>query len=76
MASGLSTRPKTGTSKVEILKTFARGIGLNPEKILTGEAMAEPRRVYASTSEREGYEIRLLSKELKEPLKEDVLSDR
>jgi hypothetical protein len=34
-----------------MLKTFARGIGLDPESILTRESLAEPHTVYASASE-------------------------
>jgi hypothetical protein len=43
-ASGLSIRPKTKVSKIEMLKTVARGMGLDPEKIPTREALAEPHR--------------------------------
>lgn len=74
-SSGLSIRSKTQISKVEILKTFARGVGLDPEKVLTQEALAEPHRIYASMSEREDYEIRALSRELKEILRKEITSE-
>lgn len=73
-SSQLSIRPKTMVSKIETLKTVARGMGLDPERILTREALAEPHRIYASNSEREEYEIQLLSRELKELLKNELLS--
>lgn len=57
-----------------MLKTVARGMGLEPEKILTREALAEPHRIYASTIDRENYEIELLGKELKEVLKKEISS--
>ncbi|MCJ7759668.1 hypothetical protein MUP59_00795 [Candidatus Bathyarchaeota archaeon] len=57
-----------------MIKTVARGMGLDPEKILTREALAEPHRTFALASEREEYEIKLLSGELKELLKNELLS--
>jgi len=47
-----------------------------PEKILTREALAEPHRIYVSTSEKEDREIKLLSRESKQALKEEILSER
>ncbi len=75
-ASGLSIRPKTKVSKIEMLKTFTRGMGLDPEKILTREALAEPHRICVSAGEREAYEIQLLSRELKETLKKEILAGK
>jgi len=71
-ASGLSIRPKTKVSKIEMLKTVAMGMGLDPEKILTREALAEPHRIHISANEIEDNEIRMLSKELKEALKREL----
>ena len=42
IASGLSIRPKTRTSKIDALKGIIRAWGLNPEEILTKQAFAEP----------------------------------
>lgn len=38
-ASGLSIRPKTIVGKVEAIKEIMRAWGLNPEEILTREAL-------------------------------------
>ena len=73
-ASGLSIRPKTKVSKIEMLKTVVMGMGLNPEKILTREALAEPHRIHVAANEREDYEIKLLSQSLKEILKKELMS--
>ncbi|MBE0511697.1 tyrosine-type recombinase/integrase, partial [Candidatus Bathyarchaeota archaeon] len=43
-ASGLSVKPKTKPSRIEILKEMARALGLNPEEILTKEALTMPHR--------------------------------
>jgi hypothetical protein len=42
----------------------------------TKAAFAEPHRIYASTIERENNEIELLSKELKEMLKKEILCQK
>jgi len=72
-AAGLSIRPKTRLSKIEMLKTFAHGIGLNPEKILTQEALSEPHRIRIDPDEREERQIALLCQALKESLKKELL---
>jgi hypothetical protein len=70
------TKLEARVTKVEMSKTFAKGTGLEPEKTLTREALAEPHRIYASTSEREDREIELLGRELKDSLKKEILSER
>jgi hypothetical protein len=42
MALGLSIRPKTRVSKIDALKEIIRAWGLNPEEILTRDALARP----------------------------------
>jgi hypothetical protein len=43
-SSGLSIRPKTKVSKIEAVKEIIRAWGLDPDKILTREALTEPHR--------------------------------
>jgi len=57
-----------------MLKELIRAWGLEPEKILTSEALAEPHRTCASPEERDKEEIRLLGLALKESLKKELLS--
>jgi hypothetical protein len=42
LASGLSIKPKTRVSKLDALKEIIRAWGLNPEEILTRDALREP----------------------------------
>ena len=42
--SGLSIRPKTEFSKLERLKMFAESLGLNPDEVVTRDALAMPHR--------------------------------
>jgi monoamine oxidase len=72
-ASGLSIKPKTKTSKMEMLKEMIRAWGMNPEQILTKEALSIPHRTYVSVNEREEDEIASLGKALKEMLKKEIL---
>lgn len=65
-SAGLSIKPRPGASKIDILKKMMRAWGLEPEKILTREAMAEPDRTYAGPEEREKEEARFLCLALRE----------
>lgn len=42
--SGLCVQPKTRTGRMETLKEMIRAFGMNPEQILTKEAMSMPNR--------------------------------
>nr|MDO8082858.1 site-specific integrase [Candidatus Freyarchaeota archaeon] len=68
-ASGFSIRPKTLFSKVDMLKEFARLIGLNPEVILTQQALVQPHR---TTIISEDLQLQELRKALKEALKHEL----
>jgi hypothetical protein len=41
-SGGLSIRPKTRLGKLDMLKEFARLLGLNPEEIFVKEALSKP----------------------------------
>lgn len=72
-ASGLAIRPKTQLSKMEMLKQVARAWGLDPERILTREALASPHRSYASTLELQETHAQRLTEALREAVKKDIL---
>lgn len=71
-ASGLSIRPKTKVSKIEALKEIVRAWGLNPDEILTREALSMPHRV--EVCGREENQVRALSKALKEMMRKELLN--
>jgi site-specific recombinase XerD len=64
-SSGLSIKPKTPTSKLDALKEIIRAWGLNPEEILTREALSKPHRTVLSAPEYENREIKILCNALK-----------
>jgi len=71
--TGPSIKPRAQTSKIEMVKEFIRGMGMNPEEILTGQTLAEPHRIYDTGQEREEDQIRMLCLAFKETLKKELL---
>jgi site-specific recombinase XerD len=73
-SSGLSIAPKPKGWELDALKAFARGLGLEPEKVLTQAAFAEPHRAYATSEDREQAQTRALSMAIKELIKKELLA--
>jgi len=73
-SAGLSIRPRSQLTKIDMLKEMIRAWGLEPEKILTSEALAEPHRSYANPEEHERDQARILLDALRENLKKDLLA--
>lgn len=73
-ASGLCIKPKTKPSRIETLKEMVRAFGLNPEEILTKEALSMPNRtVITAGKETSEGQMETLLQALKHKLKEDLL---
>jgi len=68
ISSGLSIRPKTHISKIDALKEIIRAWGMNPEEILTRNALDEPHRTIIDRSQLEENQIHQLSIALKQQL--------
>jgi len=75
-ASGLSIRPKTALSKIEALKEIIRAWGMNPEEILTREALSQPHRTYTQPNLRQEDQVQALSHALKEMMRKELLDAR
>jgi len=73
-AAGLAIKPSGSHTKLDMLKELMRAWGLEPEKVLTREALAEPHRTYATSEDREKEEIRLLGLALRENLKKELFA--
>jgi len=67
-ASGLSIKPKTRVSKIDALKEIIRAWGLNPEEILTKNALTQPHRTVINREQVEQNQIHQLSIALKNHL--------
>jgi hypothetical protein len=72
--AGLSIAPKQKGWELDALKAFARGLGLEPEKVLTQDAFAEPHRAYASAEDRAQAQTRTLSIAIKELIKKELVA--
>jgi integrase len=71
-ASGLCIKPKTKPSRIETLKEMARALGLNPEEILTKEALSMPNRTIVSTDRAiDENQMKSLLTAVRQRLKED-----
>jgi site-specific recombinase XerD len=68
-SAGLSIKPRSGISKIEMVKEFALGLGLNPEEILIQNTFSEPDTKYVDPQERERQEIRTLMQAIKADLR-------
>ena len=51
-SSGLSIRSKIKISKIDRLKMFAESLGLNPDEVLTKDALAMPHRTIINPESR------------------------
>ena len=71
--SGLSIRPKAEVSKLEMLKEFTRSLGLDPEKILIKDALAEPHRIIMGPENEDRAQFEALGEALKEWIRREAL---
>jgi integrase len=71
-ASGLSIKPKTSISKIDTLKEIIRAWGMNPDQILTTEALTQPHRTVIAPDYEEN-QVQTLSNALKEMMRKELL---
>jgi hypothetical protein len=71
-ASGLAIRRKIQISKVEALKEIIRAWGVNPEKILTRDALAEGATTHKSPEDFEDHQLTILSSQLKPLIRQEA----
>ena len=69
---GLSINPKTRISKIDALKEIVKAHGLNPEEVLTKEALSMPNRTLASNTILEENQVKILSKTLRDAIKNEL----
>jgi len=70
-SANLTIRSSTKTSKLEILKTIVRSLGMDPEKVLVREALTQPHRTIITQED----QIKILNKTLKELLRHEILGE-
>lgn len=72
IASGLNLRPKTRVSKIDALKEIIRAWGLNPEEVLTREALSQPHRTVFDQSQLEQAQLTQLTMALKQQMLKEI----
>ncbi len=75
-ASALSIRPKTRVSKIDALKEIIRAWGLNPDEILTKDALTRPNATIISRDQLEERQLHQLSVALKQELLKEIREEQ
>jgi site-specific recombinase XerD len=70
-SSGLSIRPKTRVSKIDALKEIIRAWGLNPEELLTREALMQPHRTEIDQNQLQQSQLTQLATALRQQMLKD-----
>jgi len=68
-SSGLSIRPKTKLSKLDYLKMVVESMGLNPDEVLSKDALAKPHRTVVDPENRK---IEVLNEALKHAILKEL----
>jgi len=72
LASGLGIKPKTRISKIDALKEIIRAWGLNPEEILTRDALTRPNRTVIDNSQLENRQLSQLTIALRQQMLKEI----
>ena len=67
--SGLSIRPKTKISTIDTLKMFVESLGLNPDEVLSKDALSMPNRTIVDL---ESHQIKVLNEALKHAILKEL----
>jgi len=68
----LSIKPKTRVSKIEALKEIMRAWGLNPEEILTRDALTRPNITIIDRSQLENRQLSQLTSALRQQMLKEI----
>jgi hypothetical protein len=72
VASNLSIRPKTKISKIDAPKEIIRAWGLNPEEILTRDALTRPNITIIDQSQLENHQLTQLTTALRQQMLKEI----
>jgi hypothetical protein len=71
-SSGLCIRSKTPLNKIETAKELLRALGLNPEQILTKDALSQGAVTTKNADDLQNYQFQLLSQTLRQLLHQEA----
>jgi hypothetical protein len=72
VTSSLSIRPKTKVSKIDALKEIIRAWGLNPEEILTHDALTRPNMTLIDQSQLQNHQLSQLTAALRQQMLKEI----
>jgi hypothetical protein len=72
-AAGLSIKPKTKVSKIDALKEIIRAWGMNPEQVLTREALTQGAVAYIPPQDKESHDLQVLSQTLRDMIRQEAV---
>jgi hypothetical protein len=72
MTSSLSIRPKTRVNKIDALKEIMRAWGLNPEEILTRDALTRPNITIIDQTQLQNHQLSQLTSVLREQMLKEI----
>jgi len=75
-SSGLSIKPKTRLSKIDALKEIIRAWYLNPEEILTRDAMTQPHRTVIDNGQLENHQLSQLTTALRQQMPKEICENQ
>ncbi|TMI20467.1 hypothetical protein E6H36_12910 [Candidatus Bathyarchaeota archaeon] len=68
----MSIKPKTRVSKIEMIKEIIRAQGINPEQILTRDALNQPATTYQDPTHAQEHQWLVLTKTLRELIHQET----
>ncbi|MDI9578344.1 MAG: site-specific integrase, partial [Thermoproteota archaeon] len=71
-SSGIAIKPKTHINKVEALKEIIRAWGMNPEQLLTRDALSNGAITSKNKEDFENHQLQLLSNQLKQLIRQEA----
>jgi hypothetical protein len=72
MTSSLSIKPKTKVNKIDALKEIMRAWGLNPEEILTRDALTRPNITIIDQTQLQNHQLSQLTSALREQMLKEI----
>jgi hypothetical protein len=72
ITSSLSIRPKTKVTKIDALKEIVRAWGLNPEEILTRDALIRPNMTIIDQTQLQNHQLSQLTSALREQMLKEI----
>ena len=72
VTSSLSIRPKTKVSKIDALKEIIRAWGLNPEEILTRDALTRPNMTIIDQTQLQNHQLSQLTTALRQQMLKEI----